>query len=33
MIEASRSWETQVKLITTAQDLDRSSADLMRLPD
>jgi flagellar basal-body rod protein FlgF len=33
MIEASRAWETQIKLITTAQDLDRSSADLMRLPD
>ena len=33
MIEASRSWETQIKMMTTAQDLDRSSADLMRLPD
>lgn len=33
MIEASRSWETQVKLLTTAQDLDRSGSDLMRLPD
>lgn len=33
MIDASRSWETQIKLITTAQELDQSSADLMRLPD
>ena len=33
MIEASRSWETQVKMLTTAQDLDKASADLMRLPD
>jgi flagellar basal-body rod protein FlgF len=33
MIDASRAWETQIKLITTAQDLDKSSADLMRLPD
>jgi flagellar basal-body rod protein FlgF len=33
MIEASRAWETQVKLLTTAKDLDSSSTDLMRLPD
>lgn len=33
MIDASRSWETQVKMLTTAQDMDKSSADLMRLPD
>lgn len=33
MIDASRAWETQIKLITTAQDLDKSSTDLMRLPD
>jgi flagellar basal-body rod protein FlgF len=33
MIEASRAWETQLKLITTARELDGSGADLMRLPD
>jgi len=33
MIDASRSWETQVKMLTTAQHLDKASADLMRLPD
>lgn len=33
MIEASRSWETQIKLVTTAKELDSSAADLMRLPD
>ena len=33
MIEASRAWETQIKMLTTAQDLDKSSADLMRLPE
>ncbi len=32
MIEASRAWETQVKLLKTAQDLDSSSASLMQLP-
>ncbi|WCT73643.1 flagellar basal body rod protein FlgF [Sphingomonas naphthae] len=31
MIGASRDWEMQVKMLTTAQDLDKSSADLMRL--
>ncbi|WP_156680351.1 flagellar basal-body rod protein FlgF [Sphingomonas profundi] len=33
MIDASRSWDTQVRLLTTAKDLDSASADLMRLPD
>jgi flagellar basal-body rod protein FlgF len=33
MIDASRSWEMQVKLVTTARELDAASADLMRLPD
>lgn len=33
MIEASRSWETQIKLLTTAKELDSSSAELMRLPE
>lgn len=33
MIEASRSWETQIKLLTTAKDLDSSTTDLMRLPE
>ncbi|MDO6416551.1 flagellar basal-body rod protein FlgF [Sphingomonas sp. BIUV-7] len=33
MIDASRSWETQVKMLSTAQELDKSAADLMRLPD
>src|SRR3546814_4617046 len=33
MIEASRAWETQIKLITTAKELDDSGASLMRLPD
>ncbi len=33
MIDASRAWDTQVRLLTTAKDLDTSSADLMRLPD
>ena len=32
MIEASRAWETQVKLLKTAQDLDSSGASLMQLP-
>jgi flagellar basal-body rod protein FlgF len=31
MIEASRSWDTQLKLIGDARDLDASSAELMRL--
>lgn len=33
MIDASRSWETQVKMIDTARKLDDSSASLMQLPD
>lgn len=33
MIEASRAWETHVKMITTAQELDSGGASLMRLPD
>ena len=33
MIEASRAWETQLKLINTARELDGSGADLMRLPE
>lgn len=33
MIEASRAWETQVKLLTTAKDLDSSGASLMQLPN
>ncbi len=32
MIEAARSWDTQIKLITTARDLDSETAGLMRLP-
>jgi flagellar basal-body rod protein FlgF len=33
MIEASRAWDTQLKLINTAREMDGSGADLMRLPD
>jgi flagellar basal-body rod protein FlgF len=33
MMEASRAWETQLKLVTTAREMDGSAADLMRLPD
>ncbi len=32
MIEAGRAWETQVKLLSTAQDMDRDTANLMQLP-
>ena len=32
MIEAARSWDTQIKLLTTARDLDAETAGLMRLP-
>ncbi len=32
MIEASRSWDTQLKLISDARDMDAATADLMRLP-
>ena len=31
MVDASRAWDGQVKMLTTAQDLDKSSADLMRI--
>jgi len=33
MINTSRSWETQVKMLTTAQDLDKASTELMQLPE
>jgi len=33
MIDASRSWEAQVKMLTTAQDMDKSAAQLMQLPE
>lgn len=33
MIEASRAWETQVKLVSTAKEMDDGGASLMRLPD
>ncbi len=33
MIEASRAWDTQLKLINTAREMDGSGADLMRLPE
>jgi flagellar basal-body rod protein FlgF len=32
MIDASRSWDTQIKLLTTARDLDTETANLMKLP-
>jgi flagellar basal-body rod protein FlgF len=32
MIDASRAWDTQLKLISSARDLDNASAELMRLP-
>jgi len=32
MIEASRAWETQVKMIDTAKKIDDSGASLMQLP-
>lgn len=32
MIEASRSWETQLNMISSARDLDSSGADLLRMP-
>ncbi|RVT43354.1 flagellar basal-body rod protein FlgF [Sphingobium algorifonticola] len=31
MIEASRAWETQIKMITTAREIDDGGASLMRL--
>lgn len=33
MIEASRSWETQVKMMSTARQLDTDASSLMKLPD
>jgi flagellar basal-body rod protein FlgF len=33
MIDASRSWEAQIKMLTTAQELDKSSAQLMQLSE
>ena len=33
MIEASRSWDTQLKLIADARENDSATAELMRLPD
>lgn len=33
MIEASRGWETQMKLVSTAKEMDDGGASLMRLPD
>lgn len=32
MIETSRAWETQAKLLRTAEELDESSASIMSLP-
>jgi flagellar basal-body rod protein FlgF len=32
MIEASRAWETQVKMLTTAQEMDDGGASIMRMP-
>ncbi len=31
MIEASRAWESQIKLIQTAKDIDTSGASLMKV--
>ena len=33
MIEASRSWDNQIKLLTSARELDSSTADLMKIPE
>jgi flagellar basal-body rod protein FlgF len=33
MIEASRAWQGQIKLVETAKDIDSSGASLMRLDD
>ena len=33
MIEASRSWDMQLQLVTPAREMDTSAADLMRLPN
>jgi flagellar basal-body rod protein FlgF len=33
MIESSRAWDTQTKMIATAKEIDSSGADLMNLPN
>jgi len=33
MIEASRAWDSQLKLLSGARDMDSATSDLMRLPD
>ena len=33
MIDASRSWDTQLKMITSARDLDTSTTELMKISD
>ncbi len=33
MIDASRAWDNQLKLLSDARDMDTATADLMRLPD
>ena len=32
MIEASRSWDNQIKLVSDARDMDSATANLMQLP-
>ena len=32
MVEASRGWDHDLNLVTTAREIDTSAADLMRLP-
>ena len=32
MVEASRAWDNQLNLVTTARDIDASASELMRLP-
>ena len=33
MIDASRAWDGQVKMLTTAQDMDKSATELMQISD
>jgi len=33
MIDASRSWEAQIKMLTTAQDMDKSASALMQISE
>ena len=33
MIEASRGWDTQVRMMSTAKQIDTDAADLMKMPD